>query len=413
MIDRILSFFKNFFSKQGLWVFNAHFVSRIASFLVTFIGIKMLSVESFGIISLAFVFLNFFVVLAGWGNNQGILRYGAMLSDPLEREKLYTYSLSYGLIYQLLMTFLMVILGWVIYRHQYHIFYFILFFTIRYVGVYFLENKKAEFRANFNNKTSSLVEMTSAVFGLFSCFILTFFFKEIGYIISLCITPYTSLLYGKLKLSFYKPVFKDFSLREFWKYSITTSISVQVYEFIFLLDIFMIGLMMGERSVAEYRVNTIIPLNLPVIGYIFLQTEYPKLCKNYKDFRYQMNYLKNYLSIMSIVCVIILLVGYTFGEQILHIFGKQYLQYKLFTILLWASVSSLMIRIPFTYFLFAIGKSNWNLIIAMFLNLMIVVGLYFLIPKYGLMGVAIYSIGSFTLFGILTAMAYFYEVKRL
>jgi len=156
-----------------------------------------------------------------------------------------------------------------------------------------------------------------------------------------------------------------------------------------------------------------IPVNILVLGFIFMQTEYPKLCQHHRDRKYQYQFILNYWKLFAVVGTIVLAAGLLFDSQILSIFGHQYQNTEIYRILLFAAVVSLLFRVLFVYMLASIGKTMWNLSISALLLFATSLSLYLVIPEYGLKGVSYVTFGCLALSGILPAFAYFYESKKI
>lgn len=405
-------FLENFIQNNGIWVGSAVFVSKVSAFLLVVMATNCLLKEDFGQISSAVNFLGFFIAVNGFGSYQGMLRYGAVATEA-ERENLRAYSFSFGLLLQLAITLVMVAVAAFIYRDDWSLFQLVAVFSIRFFGIFLLEQAKSEARAAFDNKKYALLDIAASFFMLVLGVLLIAWLGKSGYIWALCISPFVVLIFHRFKISFKKVDFTSFSKREFWNFSFTTVIGTQLGEWIFLLDIFFITLFLNENAVADYRVSNTIPMNLLFISYIFLQTGYPELCRRYRDKAFQKNYLFNYFKTLAPAALVILLAGFLFSDFLMSLFGKHYDNSDLFRILLLGAVSVILIRAPFTYMLAALGKPKWSLIISG-LMFILLSGLYFyLIPEYGTKGAAWISVFGLFFSGILYVLAYLYELKKI
>ncbi len=406
------NFIKNFFQNNGAWVATGTMVTKFSSFLVILFASRWLTKNDFGEVSAAINFLGFFVVFTGFGSYQGMLRFGAIVS-PEEREKLKAYSFSYGMLIQLIICLVMAAVAWLIYRDHWSLLSIILLFNIRFFGVYLLEQAKAETRADFNNKKYALLDILSSVSLVLLVIILIQLLGKDGYIWALCVSPFAVLLIHKFKLSFSKKNLFSFTERDFWKFSVTSAMGGQVAEWLFLIDIFFISLIINQTAVAEYRISNTIPINLMFLAYVFLQTGYPELCKQHLNKDFQKKYLRNYLKSLIPISFVILAFGLTFPDALISLFGKHYEDSSIFKILIFGTVSVILIRAPFGYLLSALGKPAYTLGVSVIMLVIISIAYYFIIPKYGLKGVAYTNVFGLTLSGILYGLAYFYELKKI
>jgi O-antigen/teichoic acid export membrane protein len=408
------TFIRDFIVKKGIWVGLSLLISRLAAFLLSVFVARILSKEDFGAATFGLNFLTIFLAFSGFGAAQGVVKYGSGIQNSLQKKQLFHYAFSYGLIYNFILTIIMLLISGILYWNEFAKIKLILLFSIRFIGMYLVEQKKAEYRADLDNKKFAkfdiFLSVTSLIFGV----LCTYFWNLNGFIFSLCISPFFLFFYDrKLSFSLKKITFNDFKNKEFWRFSWTTALTTQIGELVFILDIFFIGLLMKDQDVAYYKVSSMIPMNILVLGFIFMQTEYPKLCQHHRDKKYQYHFIFNYWKLFTIVGIVVLIVGIFFDKQILSIFGHQYQNTEIYRILLFAAVISLIFRVLFVYMLASIGKTMWNLVISAFMLFATSLSLYLVIPNYGLTGVSYVTFGCLALSGILPAFAYFYESKKI
>ena len=408
------TFIRDFIAKKGIWVGLSLLISRLSAFLLSVFVARILSKEDFGAATFGLNFLAIFLAFSGFGAAQGVVKYGSGIENLHQRKQLFRYAFSYGLMYNFILTMIMILISCVLYWNEFSKINLILFFSIRFLGMYLVEQKKAEYRADLDNQTFAKFDIFLSVTSLILGIICTYFWHLNGFIFSLCISPFFLFLYDQqFSFSLKKITFNDFRSKEFWRFSWTTALTTQIGELVFILDIFFIGLLMREQDVAYYKVSSMIPMNILVLGFIFMQTEYPKLCQHHRDKKYQYQFIINYWKLFTVVGTVVLIFGVFFDKQILSIFGHQYQNTEIYRILLFAAVISLIFRVLFVYMLASIGKTMWNLAISAFMLFATSLSLYLVIPEYGLTGVSYVTFGCLALSGILPAFAYFYESKKI
>lgn len=408
------TFIRDFIAKKGIWVGLSLLISRLSAFLLSVFVARILSKEDFGAATFGLNFLTIFLAFSGFGAAQGVVKYGSGIENSIQRKQLFGYAFSYGLMYNFILTMIMILISCVLYWNEFSKINLILFFSIRFLGMYLVEQKKAEYRADLDNQTFAKFDIFLSVTSLILGIICTYFWHLNGFIFSLCISPFFLFLYDhRFSFSLKKIIFNDFRSTEFWRFSWTTALTTQIGELVFILDIFFIGLLMREQDVAYYKVSSMIPMNILVLGFIFMQTEYPKLCQHHRDKKYQYQFIFNYWKLFTVVGIVVLIFGIFFDKQILSIFGHQYQNTEIYRILLFAAVISLIFRVLFVYMLASIGKTMWNLAISAFMLFATSLSLYLVIPQYGLTGVSYVTFGCLALSGILPAFAYFYESKKI
>lgn len=408
------AFIQDFIAKKGIWVGSSLLISRLSAFLLTIFVARVLTKEDFGTVTFGLNFLTIFLAFSGFGASQGVLRFGSAIKNEKSKKNLFRYAFSYGLIYNCFLTVIMFSTALLLYWNEISKIELIALFSIRFLSIYLVEQKKAEYRAQHDNQSFAKLDIFLSVSALILGIAMTHFLGMKGFIASLCIAPFFLFFYDfKLNFSLKKYHFEDFTTKEFWRFSWTTALTTQIGELVFILDIFFIGLLMSDHDVANYKVSSMIPMNILVLGFIFMQTEYPKLCQHHKDRKYQYHFIFNYWKLFAILSIVILGIGFFFENEILSIFGSQYKNTEMYRILLCGAVTALLFRILFVYMLASIGKPIWNLVISIFMLLLTSVSLYVIIPQYGLLGVSYVTLGCLSLSGILPMFAYFYEFKKL
>lgn len=408
----MIQFLRNFFRQSGIWVASSFFVTKISAFLITLFMARMLTKEDFGWVMYGLNYLGFFLPFIGFGSSNGTLRYVAIEPNLEKKAQLNLYSFSYGLVFNFLLNIVMLVLAFILFGSN-HQTLLIAIFSVRLLGVYLLEQAKSEIRANHDNEKFAKLEIYSSLLLLFSSVLLTYFLGVKGYIISLCLSPFLILFFHNFKFSLDRKFIENIQQKEFWKYCFSMAITNQLSELIFLLDIFFIGIFLGNTEVAQYRIYSVIPFNLFFISALFFQTSYPKLCEKHRDNSFQIEFLINFLKIVVPVVLLILAVAFYFDQEILKLFGGNYHQETIvFRILILASVSVILLRTPFGYLLASKGESRYNLIAAIISIIGLLVFIKPVISSNGLEGVAWLSLANLTFVGVFLMGSYFYLVQK-
>lgn len=407
----MIRFIKNFFRQSGGWVASSFFVTKISAFLLTLVMARILSKDDFGWVMYGLNYLGFFIPFMGLGSSHGTLRHLAITEKPIDKDKIIKYSFSYGLIINFLLNLLMLVLALIIFGEGKK-FFIVLLFSVRLLGLFFLDQAKAEIRGSHNNRKFGQLEIFSNLLLLFSAIMLSYFYGVYGYILSLCLSPFIVFFFHKFRFSLDRKLANDLKEKEFWKFCISMALTSQLSEMIFLLDVFFIGIYMDNSAVAHYRIYSIIPFNLFFLSALFFQTAYPKLCEKHLDKNFQLSFLFNFWKLMIPTSLFILIMSYLGGHFILKLFGNDYYQNTtVFRILIVASVTVLLFRTPFGYLLASKGKSKYNLISAVISLLSLIIFIKPAITNYGLEGVAWLSLFNLLFIGIFLFGCYFYEVN--
>lgn len=397
-----------FVGNKGIWVALAMLLSKVSAFIITIITAHFINSKELGEILYALNFLGFFIPMVGFGSYQGTLRYGSLNDNLDEKKQLFRYSFYQGFLMQVLLTIVMVALSFVFIKDL-EIIYILLLFSVRLFGLFVLEQAKAEKRASGDNKNFALIDVYYSVFSIVITTVLTYFFGSVGYIVALCISPLSIFL--NYRISFNKETNLFVNKKEFWNYNILTAFTLQIWQWIFLVDVFFVGYFFSKEDVSFYKISAMIPFNLLFLSQVIMQTEYHNFCKNAQDKNYFVNFLKNYWKLMVVISILILTISFLFSDYIMMIFGKNYRDPTIFKILIFGSISSLFLRVPFGNLLAAIGKSQYNLVVSLLSLVLLAILCTIFYQDYGLKGIAFSSVITLSVSGIALALLFFSNFK--
>lgn len=401
-------FLQIFINNSGFWVSFSMLFTKFSAFLITVVIARLLSSEDLGTVLYALNFLGFFIPLIGMGSYQGTLRYGSMYSSQDDKKNIINYSFYYGFIGQMVLTVLMMLISLFSIKEM-NVVHLVLVFGIRLVGVYLMEQAKVNFRALGNNKKFALSEIYYALISIVLCVSATFVFGIKGYIVALCLSPFFIVFYHRFQ---FKKSQVPFNQKEFWKFCLFSAFTLQIWQWVFLLDVFFVGYFFTNSDVTHYKLSAMIPFNLMFISQSLLQTEYPNLCKNHDNRAYFIKFLKNYYILFTIINSIILIIAYSFTTQIMAIFGQKNQDPQIFLVLIWVTVLSAFFRTLFGNLLPCIGKSAYNLVVAGLSLVVLSIGSFYLYEPYGLVGIAYASLIAFTVSGALAMFLFFVSLPK-
>jgi O-antigen/teichoic acid export membrane protein len=414
-MKNLIEFLRQFIQNKGLFVFTSSIVTKLSMLFVNIIGARLISENDFGLFILIFSIFNIFAPLIGFGSNQGLLRFGSIEKDEKSKEILNNYIYYKGFINHIFVSITFLVVCY-FYTLKYEgIGLIILCLGIRLFGYYFYNHAQAYFRINDNNKTYSILNMTVNVVGLILIGILTYILGMKGFLIGMAIAPWISLFfYSKNhKFSTLKP---NLDLKSFWKYSIHASITYFFSDLLFAMDFLLIGLFLNESDIAFYKVSILLPMNLSFIPLTFMQTDYPKIARNYMNKEYLQFYTKNYYKIFIPLGILILIIGYFIKDFIIPlVFGTNYENSNswVFYIILVALVGNMWMRNLYGNMVSAIGKSHWNTYVSIVALIIILILGLLLIPKYGIIGAAIGMATAFTFTGLILMFLFQKYLKKL
>lgn len=407
----LIEFIKQFLSNQGLIVFLSSIISKLSMLFVAVIASNFILPEEYGRITLVLSVFSICFPLLGMGSSQGLLRFGVLEKDEVSKQQLNDYVFWKGFLNNIFITIVYIVVC-IFYALKYEgILLITLFIGIRLLGYYFFNHIQAYYRMMEDNKTYSIMNITINLTGVVLVAALTYFFGMMGYLISMAVMPWFCFFYFKKNpIAVSKP---KIDFRKFWRYSVHASITYFFSDLLFSMDYLLIGLMLNETSLAFYKNAVMLPLSLSFLPLIFMQTDYPKIAKNYENKTYLKFYLFNYYKIFIPIGILILIIGFFLKDWIVpFIFGKNYTGngWVFFTILA-ALVGNMWMRNLYGNMISAIGKAHWNTYTSVGALVIILLLGILLIPNYGILGAAIGMAAAFTFTGI-AGMILFHNYLR-
>lgn len=416
MINGIKNILTDFVKRGGIAIFLSSFLARILSFIASLIALYLIDDAKLGLVIYAFSIISFIIPIGGLGLHQGLIRYGALLESDVQKNSLFVYVLKKGVIWSLVLSLLIIgasfLFEVVLLESQEYL--ILLSFVIP--TTFILEIIKIQLRLFHRNVAFAQVEITHAIIFVISVFLLSYFYKEVGYSIALIITPLITsfIFFNKLNISAIPKVKLAITNITFWKYGFYSSLSNVATQFLMAIDILLIGYFLSNtETVTIYKYISLIPLSLLFLSRVFMTNDFVKITENIFEKNYLKNYIKNYMLVFTIISGMILLFSALFSTYILALFGTNFIEYDTtFMILIVGICGILIFRGLFGNLLSAIGKSYTNYWIALIAIVINIISNYYLIPKYGLIGAAITSAVLMWFTGILSTFLFYFYYKR-
>ena len=411
--------YENLLEKGFFHIFSANVINKFILFGVSFILVRTLSKDDYGNWAYAMNNISFFLLFSGLGVNNGVLYYGALTEDKNKRQSFFKFALNFGIIFNLIVAIILLISTYVLdnpLEGSRVILRYLFLLPLYYI---IIEIFQGYLRAELKNREFSLLTTVNSVF-LFIFILLGALFYSLKGIVLAHYLAYSLSIFVAILLC--KKDWNHFENRyilpknfkwEFIKYSSICSLTNAVSSVLYLLDIFLIGLMIKDASIlASYKTATIIPFALnfiPLSIMTFIGPYFTKMSKNYDHVKQYYITLKKYVLILNI-CISTGL--YIFAPEIIQIcFGKDYLDsVMVFRILVIGYFIAGTFRIPNGNLLASIGKVKINLIVAIISSTFNVIFDIVFIAKYGSIGAAIVTVSIFIISSLITEI---YLVKTL
>ncbi len=409
-MNLLKSYIQNFVSRAGNYILSASIISRLLSFLASWIALQLIPNKELGIVLFSYNIILFIIPIGGFGLHQSLLRYGALLKTPEEKNSLFRFTFFKG-IWATCILILIVLIGsfFIDFKFE-NTKNYLAFLSLILIPMYVFELMKIQFRLQHKNKLFALTEVVFFSILTLTILLLSYYFKEKGYAIALVLTPILSVLFfvKKIKADL---VFKEklnIINRKFWSYGIFASLSNVVTQLLFVIDILLIGILLNDAEmVTNYKYISLIPISLLFLPRAFINTDFVVFTENIYNKKYIVKYIKSYLLLFSLLSIGFCLFFGLFADTILSLFDVTFIQYKTSFIILVFGVSGILIfRGLFGNLLSSIGKAHVNFYITSMALLFNVVSNYYLIPKYGIKGAAITSALLMWITGIVSAFVF-------
>jgi len=415
-MDLIKNYVLGFFSRSGSYVFSATIIAKILSFIASWTALKFISNDELGVVLFAYNFILFLIPVSGFGLHQSLLRYSALVKTDQEKNSLFLYVFNKGILASLGLILLIISVSFFINFKFENTLPYIIVLSFVILPSFLFEIIRAQFRLQHNNKAFAYTELVHSIVLLVSVFLLSYYFKEVGYTIALLITPLlTSIFFiKKIKIDFKSKIKTQIADFTFWKYGFFASLSNVVTQLLFVIDILLIGYLLEDTEmITNYRYISLIPFSLLFLPMVFISTDFVAFTEKIYDKKYIVNYMKSYVTFFLIISCFLFLFSYFFAEQILTLLDSSFTQFTdVFLILIFGIIGIYIFRGLYGNLLSSIGKAHINYYIASFSLIVNIVSNYYLIPKYGIKGAAITSSILMWLTGIASWVCFNYLYKK-
>lgn len=415
-MTQIKEYINGFINRSGSYVLFSTMAARVLSFLGSWIALQLIEAKELGVILFAYGIVQFIIPIGGFGLHQSLIRYGALLNSEDEKQQLFSYVLKKGIIASIVIILVLVGIGYFIPFQFDKTYGYFSILSLSILTVFILEIIKIQFRLQHKNRLYAITEfwyniiLTGLIFGL------SYLFQGMGYIIALIVSPVLTALFFIKKLNVKLHIKNNLKITNlsFWKYGFFGGLSSVVTQLLILIDIILIGYLIDDPvAVTNYRYISIIPFSLLFLPRVFITTDFVTFTEKIHQKDYINRYIKNYMLFFGVVSILLLLFSYFFAEQILYIFGVEYMDYAdSFLILIMGIVGIYIFRGLFGNLLSSIGKIELNYYIISIAIVINVISNYYLIPLYGIKGAAITSAILMWFTGILSWLSFLYFFRK-
>lgn len=401
-------FIKDFIKRKGITVGFASAIEKIGGLLMVLIATHLIPKEEFGLITYANTTLLFLIPFIGFGMHQGLIRYGSLTGSQILKKRPFLKVIKKRCFFNICEPVITYNLK------DSRLYLFVL--SVQLVSLFVFEMLRIYARLINLNKLFAQMGIAKAFVLVSFAFVLTIGFNGMGYAISLAFSPLLISVYYlyKLKLfSFKINTVPHFNFKEYLNYGLFTSLAGVLSQFLYAIDLILIGNILNEAAVAEYKVAFVLPLSVLFLPLVFVQTDFVKIAsKSETDKTFIKNYYLNYLKIFSVISVLTILFFYFFSNYIMLLFGKAYdNKSNLMFIFSLGIMGALLFRVPLGNILSAIGWPKINALNSLVVLIFNVIFSYIFIHRNGIIGAAYVTSAMLWLSGLLSLVAFMYYLK--
>lgn len=314
-------------------IFSSSVVNKIISLASGVILVRILTKSEYGTYVAANNVLGFFLMFTGFGATAGLLQMCCEANNKRKLMSMYAFGSKVGLIFNVFLSIavLGVALGVELPIPGANMCLVLMSFC-PLVQLY-PELQKIYLRANKENKKYSYANIFQTIITFSFACVLSLKFRAYGLIISQYISAVVAALFSikylgvPVGINYNLPIEKK-TKKKFFEISGISMINVGVSQLMYLLDIFVLGLVVGESDIiASYKVATTIPTALNFIPASIVVYIYPYFVEHRKDKTWLFKNYRRVILGLGGFNLITTMVLFAFAPFVISlIFGKQYLE---------------------------------------------------------------------------------------
>ena len=402
MIELALKKAKYLWKKGLVHIFAGSFLTKCISFFGSIVLVRVLSKFEYGVLSYLENIYGYVWILAGLGLSNSILRFVVLKDKTEEKRNYFEYAVVKALHYNIILIAVAAVLN-IFYPHrpEYRNYTWLVYILLLSLPFHYVsDNVLCHERAMFNNRRYVLFSLTvtlciiiskisfGKLFGINGAIfsqVIVYLVLAIVFFISTTVKYYgTCRINRHIKL----PNQKEVDIYSF-QYMVTNGL----WAVFMLNDTFLLGRFCSAEVLAEYRVAYTIPGCVSIISTSIGIFVAPYFVRNENNAQWvKINYRKTFLASAAFVGFICAAIGLLAKQVISILYGTQYeATVSIMRILLIAAFCNCGLRYTTANILAAMGHVKYNMFTSAFGVLLQISANLFMIPKYGVKGVAVTS----------------------
>ncbi|HYE09819.1 MAG TPA: oligosaccharide flippase family protein [Patescibacteria group bacterium] len=421
-----MNYFKNQISK--LWtrgafhIFIGSFLSKFIAFFGSIFLVRVLSKNSYGILSYIENIYGYIYIFAGLGLGNALLRYVILGKTIEEKYGYYKYSIKTSTLFNIILAFI-IFIGSLYYPHPYEFESAKWLLSLIVLAIpfhYLITSNSLAYRAMIDNKKYAYVTFITSVTLIVGRYIGAILFGLNGVIVAkIIINVFFGILLCYLIYKSYFMNVNPYTLDKYVKktvnrYSIQYMITNGIWTIFMLNDVFMLSFLTGSASiVADYKVAYVLPANISIISSAIGVFIGPYFVQHENDKRWVwQNYKKTLLANIGLISPAVMIM-FIFANPIITIlFGQQYQNVSnIMRLLIISAFVNSGFRYISAHLLSSMGEIKYNMIIS-FLGVIFQIAINFIaIPIYGSIGAAFTSIVVYMFMALALSVVFIRKYK--
>lgn len=416
MVKRIVDGIKAILKKGLVHILAGNFLTKLVSMFGSIFLVRILTKEEYGVLGYLENIYGYVLVLAGMGMANVVLRYVVLGNSPEKKYGYYRYSMRTAWIWNVILVVAAGVLFWVYpHKEEYRSYTWLLnimflMLPLQNTTEILLCNERAMF-ANQRYAIFSLVLSVAVIAGK----IATGAIAGIHAVVFGQLAIYgvmAVILFVSSRTRYYQGVQPALLNRQersgVNKYAIQYMITNGLWTVFMLNDTFLLGRFCNPSVLADYRVAYTIPGCVNIISNALGVFLAPYFVQHEDDLPWVRRHFKlAYGAAAAVIGVVCLMIALLSKPIVWILYGTQYLNIvPVMQLLLLAAFFNCGLRYTTANLLAAMGQIKYNMIVsALGMALQVGINLY-MVPRYGVMGVATTSCVVYLIMAVVLLIAF-------
>ena len=412
---------KSLAKKGAFHIFGANLVNKSLLFFTSIIVIRILSKNDYGAWAYANNILNLFMLFKSLGTPSGVLQFSSSAENDAERRLYFKQGYLLGFFFNIIVSIALLLfshMGNLPVAGSIEILKYLWLIPLMLGIFHTIISYK---RALLKNRYFSMVNVSHTALHLLFVALMGLFFGIKGIIAGKYIALLLILAFMFFTTREDMPGIKEIKgilksiEKKFVKYCVTASMTNSLSSALYLLDTFILGLVLKDSIVvASYKVSSSIPFALNVIPASAIMFFYPYFAKLSNNIEKAKKYFyKVQLGLLAINLVITILLFSAAPLVITLLYGNGYSDSILaFRILIVGYFFAGTFRIPAGNFIASQFHVRFNLLVTIFSGVLNILLDLLLISKYGKLGAAIATASIFLVTSVISNVYILFMKQR-